>query len=275
MPDTCGRAVILQATCTRCGVPCSVWSLGAAPRLVLVRWDQKSLVVKSSSGEHTVSLGCEPFGLAQLPSGLVAVTCPGTPAVLLVNLDSGDHQIQHIPTEKEYYCVAAHPVDDTLIVGTWSDTVDVITLQGQVVRTLAHRRHLSLGNIRSLTVAREHLLVTGDKGRQIRRIPLSDSSQPLVETLPGIFPSYPVDTAVDKACNVFVVLRDGGVVMRTTGGAARPPLPGQGGGEACRRCRIALQDDRVVGRHAGGVVSLFRMTGWWGGMQEVSYRSSG
>ncbi|KAL8619704.1 hypothetical protein ACOMHN_025790 [Nucella lapillus] len=215
-------------------------------RLVLVRWYQSSLGVKSSSDEHTVSLGCEPFGLAQLHSGLVAVTCPDTPAVLLVNLDSGDHQIQHILTKKEYYRVAAHPVDDTLIVDTWSDTVDVITLQGQVVRTLADRRHLSLGIITSLTVAREHLLVTGGGNRQIHRIPLSDSSQPLVETLPGIFPSYPEDTAVDKAGNVFVVLRDGGVVMRTTGGAARPLLPGQGGGETYDWCCIALQDDRVV-----------------------------
>ncbi|KAL8613839.1 hypothetical protein ACOMHN_029696 [Nucella lapillus] len=216
-------------------------------RVVLTMWRRMSIVVKSSSGEKTIRLGCGPFSVTQLPSGLVAVTCPYTPAVLLVSLDSTDHQVQHIPTKKGYWRVAAHPVNDTLIAAAWPDSsIDVITPQGEVVRRLATSRGLSPGIIWSLTVVGEHLLVTRFGSEQIHRLNLTNSSQPLVESLAGSFPSAQMDTAVDEAGKVLVVLPDGGVMMRTPEGHIHPLRPGRADGRVYTWCSIALRDHRLL-----------------------------
>ncbi|XP_070211225.1 uncharacterized protein [Littorina saxatilis] len=85
-----------------------------------------------------------PWGLARLPSGLLAVTT-GTPTIYLI---SSIEHLSNIETRRNYWGIAGN-TDDTIIVSCRIDidmaaiaSVDIITLDGVLVKTLVDNNTL-------------------------------------------------------------------------------------------------------------------------------------
>ena len=191
-----------------------------------------TLQVFSVSGVDTIPLPCRPCSLLQLPSGLLALTCPENSMLLMLDMDGEEHVAQHIVTKRSYCTMAHGDRNRTIIAAAWTRdlddaTIDVITYQGDVIRTLLNKAQRdSLTRPTSLNVVEGDLLVsdvTKDVNKSVVfRLKMAQDVQH-VEVVADrdrlLFP--PTVVAVDTAGNLFIGHLHGVSVMGQDGQVRR------------------------------------------------------
>ena len=219
-------------------------------RLVMANEELGSILVYSETGVDTIHVQHKPFGLAQLPDQMLAVTCRDDNVILILDIDGENRVVQNVSTHKQYASVAPGPSKETLLVASPTNfTIDVITMQGHVIRTLidsarVHDVHFTLylkiheGDVISCAGSKELAMST------LIRFRLSDSDEvDQVDTETLIFPVFAV--SVDRAGNMFTNQVLGQVVLKTRDGEYRhllhSPKPDKYIGTG-----IVVHDDRLV-----------------------------
>ena len=219
-------------------------------RLVVVNEKLRTILVYSETGVDTIHLQHKPFGLAQLPDQLLVVACPYDSVILIVDIDAENHIVRNISTEKQYTSVAPGPNKDTLLVASKTHfTIDVITLQGSIVRTLVDSARLQdIDLFVSLTKHEEDVTACAfskDGARStLIRFRLSESEEvDQVHTETLLFPSIAV--SADRSGNMFINHIFGQVVLKKPDGEYRGlllnPKPGEYAGSG-----IVVRDDRLA-----------------------------
>ena len=218
-------------------------------RLVMVILQKKTILLRSETGVAEIRLQHQPYGLALLPNGRLAAACPRDKLILIVDIDAKDHVVHRINTRKQYRSVALGPDHNTLLVISDTDvTIDIITLQGYIIRTLIDSSRVQDVDFPFYLTVREGDVIacalSDDWERTtVIRFRLSESGEVAqVETEKLLFPASAV--SVDRAGNMFINQLDGQVMLKTPYGDYRQLLRdsdeyGIGSG-------ILVHDDRLV-----------------------------
>ena len=171
------------------------------------------------------SLGhCTSLSVAELPNGQIAVTCQRSNFLMFINTSSScvEHCrrcARRIRTEKSYDALVANPQNNSLIAvkhGGDNFTIDILTLEGKVVRTLVSNNTLAdLATLNthyaSLAFSNGDLFICGQSA--VYHVNVTDNMQPIVKPLMDDLVFEPRGIATDRTGNLFIMHADG-VLMR-------------------------------------------------------------